>query len=526
MPSVIIADDVHPVCEQILQGAGLKVTSARKISEDELASAISSYDGVVVRSRIKITSKIIEGGKDLKIIGRAGVGVDNIDVPAATKRGIVVVNSPSGNTVSASEHTFALLLSLIRKIPDAHQSMRAGKWDRNQFTGTELNGKALGIIGMGRVGTNVARYAKAFGMSVLVYDPFITMARVQELGASTADLETIFTKADVITVHIPLTDKTKNLISTKEIARMKSGVIIVNAARGGIVDEAALAEALNSKKIAGAVVDVYSKEPLSEDSPLRGAQNIIMTPHLGASTQEAQKRVAEDVAREFVEFFKTGTARFSVNLPAVADEDVTPFMHLAYQLGAFAAQISDGRPEKILATYKGILAAKDTGLLTASLMTGILRCIDREGVSIVNSLIHAKERGIGVSENKVNDPQDFRGVVELNIFTDKGMHLVAGTVREDGSHRILRIDDFKTDVCPAPRMLFMVYPDVPGVVGKFGTVLGRNNVNIADMAVGRKAKGKDAVIVVTVDEPVTELVLEELGTAIGGIKTLKYVGIV
>lgn len=526
MPSVIIADDVHPVCDQILQAAGIQVTSARKISEEELSGKIASFDGVVVRSRIKITAKIIESGKHLKIIGRAGVGVDNIDVPAATKRGIVVVNSPSGNTISASEHTFALLLSLIRKIPEAHQSMRSGKWDRNQFTGTELNGKTIGIIGMGRVGTNVARYAKAFGMNLLVYDPFITAARVQELGASMADLETIFTKADVITVHIPLTDKTKNLISRKEISRMKPGAIIVNAARGGIVDEAALVEALVSKKIGGAAVDVYSREPLPEDSALRSAPNVVMTPHLGASTQEAQKRVAEDVANEFVEFFKTGTARFSVNLPAVSDEEVTPFIHMAYQLGAFAAQISDGRPEKILVAYKGVLATRDTGLLTASLMTGILRCIERESVSIVNSLIHAKERGIGISENKVNEPQDYRGIVELNIITDKGMHTVAGTVYEDRSHRILRIDDFNIEVRPAPRMLFMVYPDVPGVVGKFGTVLGRNNVNIADMAVGRKGRGKDAVIVVTVDDPVTERVLEELRIEIGGIKTLKYISVV
>lgn len=518
---VLIADDVAPECAELLARAGLDVRHEPNLGKDELLRAVAEQDGLIVRSRVQVTRDVLEAGRRLRVVGRAGIGTDNIDVPAATRRGIVVMNTPQANVTAAAEHAFSLLLALARNVPQADAALRAGGWERSRFVGVELEGKVLGIVGLGKIGAQVARIARAFGMRVLAYDPFVTRERADQLGVALAEFEEVLERADFLTLHVPLTERTRRLISRAEFKKMKKSARLVNASRGGVVDEAALVEALQGREIAGAALDVFEQEPLPPDSPLRRVEGLLLTPHLGASTEEARVRVAVDLARQFEEYFRDGTIRNAVNVAEIADPSLLPFVPLARSLGAVASQLADGRIASIEVVYSGNLARNDTRALTAAALQGALQPAAGENVNAVNASVYAQERGIRVVESRREDGSGYRNLVTVRVETESASRAVSGTVFEKKEPRIVGVDSYSIDLRPAPNLLFLSYPDVPGVVGKFGAVLGRRSINIAHMAVGRVARGQKAVIFVTVDDPVPPDALDEIRRAIPDVETLK-----
>lgn len=485
------------------------------LAEDELTAIIGDYDALVVRSGTKVTAPVIDAGKNLKVIGRAGVGVDNIDVTRATEKGVIVLNAPEGNTVSAAEHAVAMMMALSRNIPGASNSLKNREWKRSQFMGVELYNKTLGVVGLGRVGSEVIRRAKAMGMRVQGYDPYISVERADKLGVKLVSLEEIYRTSDFITLHLPKTGATYHMIGEKEIAMMKEGVRIVNCARGGLIEEKAFLKALQSKKIAGAALDVFEKEPAA-DNPLVGLDNVVATPHLGASTREAQVNVAIQVAHQVVAALMGEPVVTAVNVPAIPPEtmaDVKPFIPLMNTLGKFYMQVFNGQVESIELSYCGEIAAYPVAPLTTSCLIGLLSVmLHGESVNYVNAPHIAKQRGIKIKEITTSHCENFTNLVSLKVKTNQGTKVIGGTVFNKNDVRIVQIDQYRIDVVPSPYMLVCTHFDQPGVIGRVGSALGQAGVNIAGMQVGRITVGGEAVMILQVDHVVGEDLLKHLST--------------
>jgi D-3-phosphoglycerate dehydrogenase len=481
------------------------------LSLEELASIIGDYDALLVRSQVKVTAEILAHAARLVVIGRAGVGVDNVDLEAATRAGIVVVNAPTGNTVSAAEQTIALMLALARKTAAADASMRKGEWKRSAFTGVELRGRTLGIIGLGKIGQAVADRARGLEMNVIGCDPFVTAEQAALHGISLVDMDTIIERSDVITVHVPLNKATRGVIGPEQIGRLKPGVMLVNVARGGVYDEAAVAQALTDGKIAGAAFDVFEKEP-PVDSPLMTAPNTVLTPHLGASTAEAQVRVAEEACEQVVDVLAGRSARYAVNAPLLTPETaraIAPYLPLTETLGRIAAQYLRGGVKALTVDVAGDLANHDTSQLAAAALRGILENATSERVNLINAGFLAKSRGLSVTERKTTDAGSFASLVTLSVEGDAGKATVAGTVA-NGEPRLVRIDDSWLDMAPAPVMVMTRHQDKPGTMGRIGLILGEADVNISSMTLARSNPRHDALMLLAVDDEVPDAVAEQL----------------
>ncbi|MEL7663091.1 MAG: phosphoglycerate dehydrogenase [Methanosarcina mazei] len=493
------------------------------LCEDELVEKIKGYDALVIRSGTQVTQRIIEAADNLKIIGRAGVGVDNVDVDAATKKGIIVANAPEGNMISAAEHTIAMMMSMSRNIPQANASLKAREWKRNKFMGVEVKGKTLGVIGLGRIGSEVAKRAAGLEMNLMGYDPFISEKRAMELGVKLATVNEIAKEADYITVHTPLIKETRNILDDEQFALMKKGVRILNCARGGIINEEALARALESGKVGGAAIDVFVEEP-PFSSPLLNFDNVIVTPHLGASTQEAQVNVAIDIAEEVVSVLTGGSAKNAINIPSVKPEAMAvlaPYIRLAELMGKIAGQLVDSNYEKVEIAYNGEISGKDTRPLTVSALKGLLEMAVGSGVNYVNAPILAKSRKIAVVESKSESSEEYSSTVSIRLSSGESTKMVAGTVVGD-EPKIVSIDDDKVDIFPAGRMIFAKHINKPNVIGPCCMVLGKNNINISGMQVGRSEVGGVTMMVLNVDTDVSDAILDEV-RQVPGILNAKLV---
>ncbi|MBJ7492226.1 MAG: hypothetical protein RLZZ374_240 [Cyanobacteriota bacterium] len=521
MTKVLVSDPIDQTGIDILSQVA-QVDVRTGLSPAELKAIIGDYDALMIRSGTQVTAEVIGAATKLRIIGRAGVGVDNVDVPAATKRGVIVVNSPEGNTIAAAEHALALMLSLSRHVPHAHASTMAGGWDRKTYVGNELYKKKLGVVGLGKIGSHVARVAKAMGMEVMAYDPFISAERAQQLQVRLMALPALFAEADYVSLHLPRTPETENLVNAELLATMKPTARIVNCARGGIVDEAALAEAVQKGVIGGAALDVYAKEPLAADSPLRSvAQRLILTPHLGASTEEAQENVAVDVAEQIRDVLLGLPARSAVNIPGLTPEvmeQLKPHLQLAETLGLLLSQLAGGDVEHLEVRLQGEFASHPSQPLVVAALKGLLSAALGDSINYVNATLEAKARGIHVVEVKDDASRDFAGgSLQLSSTGSKGNHSVTGAVFADGDLRITTIDEFPVNVTPSRHMLFTRHRDMPGIIGNLGTVLGEHNVNIASMQVGRRIVRGDAVMVLSLDDPIPASLLATIH-AINGIQ--------
>ncbi len=520
MSKVLVSDPIDQVGIDILSQVA-QVDIKIGLPPEELLHIISDYDALMIRSGTRVTADVIAAGNQLKIIGRAGVGVDNVDVPAATRKGIIVVNSPEGNTIAAAEHTLAMMMALSRYIPDANQSLKSGKWDRKSFTGVEIYKKSLGIIGLGKIGAHVATVARAMGMRLLAYDPFVSTERADQLGCRLVELDLLFREADYITLHLPKTPETAHLINAEALSKMKPTTRIINCARGGIIDEAALAAAIQAKTIAGAALDVYETEPLEDSSPLRSlSKEVILTPHLGASTEEAQVNVAIDVAEQIRDVLLGLPARSAVNIPGLRPElleKLRPYLQLAETLGNLVGQLAGGRIECLNIRLQGELATNESQPVVVAALKGLLFNALQERVNYVNASIEAKERGIRVIETRDASNRDYTGSLHLLAKGTLGEHSVTGALLGDGEIRITSLNDFPINVPPSRYMLFTLHRDMPGIIGNIGSLLGNFNVNIASMQVGRKIVRGDAVMVISIDDPLPEGILAEI-TQVSGIR--------
>ncbi|MDY7018653.1 MAG: phosphoglycerate dehydrogenase [Chloroflexota bacterium] len=514
------------VAEQIPQeGLDLLYNSAQvdikpDLKPDQLKEIIADYDALIVRSKTRVSAEIIGLGRNLKAIGRAGVGIDNIDVDAATRKGIVVVNAPTGNTVSAAEHAIALMLALARNIPQANTELKRGKWQREQFVGTELRNKTMGIIGLGNVGSEVAKRAQSFEMQVIAYDPFVSEDYAQHLKVSLVSLDELLQKADLVTLHVPSTTTTQNLIGAAELAKMKPTARIINCARGGLVDEKALLKAIQQGKIAGAAFDVFDKEPIT-DSPLFKEDRIIVTPHLGASTIEAQMNVARDVAEEVLTVLQGQFSRYAVNAPHVPLE-VIPFIKAAATIGNLASQLTEGQVNSIHVKYCGEITDYDSKPIETAVISGLLQPVTEEMVNLVNVNLIAAQRGLKVSEEKQPVVKNYPNLITLEINTNVKTTTVSGTVRDSETH-IVQVDEFWMDIVPAGGyLLFCYHIDQPGLVGSIGTTTGKANVNISSMHLSRLKPRGSALMILAIDELLPEEQRQEI-LAIPGIHTVKVV---
>ncbi|MHC1625892.1 MAG: phosphoglycerate dehydrogenase [Methanoculleaceae archaeon] len=497
-------------------------------TEEELVEIIRDYDALLVRSGTQVTERIIGAADRLKFIGRAGAGVDNIDLDAATRRGIIVANAPEGNTLAAAEHTMAMILSLARNIPQANASLKSGEWKRSKFMGVELNEKTLGIVGFGRIGREVARRARAFNMKCIAYDPFISRERVAREGVELVTLDEVFERSDFITIHTPLIEETRHLIGAHSIQKMKDGVRVINCARGGIVDEKALAEAIRNGKVAGAALDVFEEEP-PRDSPVLGLNEVIVTPHLGASTVEAQTNVSVSVARQCIEVLQGGTARYVVNAPVIPQEQqeiLEPYARLLERMGRLLIQLVEGRVERIEIVYGGEFATSDlnTRFLTRVALKGLLDPILQIPVNIVNAEVVAQERGITVTETVTAESEGFKNIVTIRVKTDTMTESLSGSLSAPDNPRIVAISGYRTDMSPSGDMVISRHIDKPGVIGRVATILGQVNINIAGMQVGRHVPGDEAIMVLSVDSPVPPEAMDEI-RRVDGINTATYVHI-
>jgi D-3-phosphoglycerate dehydrogenase len=496
-----------------------EVDEKTDLKEDQLISIIGNYDALLVRSGTEVTAKVIEAGKNLRFIGRAGAGVDNIDMDAATRKGIIVANAPEGNTLAATEHTMAMMLSLARNIPQATASLKKKEWKRSRFMGVELNEKTLGILGLGRIGREVTKRATALGMHIVGYDPFIGKEKAAQFGVDSMSVEELFRVSDVITVHTPLIKETRHLINAKSIATMKDGVRIINCARGGIIDEKALYDAIKSGKVAGAALDVFEEEPPFQ-SPLLELDQVIVTPHLGASTVEAQTNVAVSIAKQCISVLEGGSAKYVVNAPLVpADQQdvVEPFARLAERIGRFLIQLVEGRLEKVEIIYGGELSQStyNTKFITRVALKGLLDPILQVPVNMVNAEYIASERGIKVSETITADAQGFKNLITIRVLTDKGEESVSGTVFFKGRSRIVAIGGYTMDMIPEGYVIVSRHLDKPGVIGRASTILGQANINIAGMQVGRINPGQEAIMVLNVDSEVPPEIMDEIRAKVG-----------
>lgn len=528
MFKVLITDKINEVAGNILEGAA-QVDYLETLPEDELVKIIGEYDALMVRSQTKVTPKVIAAADKMKIIGRAGVGVDNVDVEKATQKGIIVVNSPEGNTTAAAEHTLALMLSMARHVPQADISTKSGKWERSKFTGIEVFNKSLGIMGFGKIGIRVAKVAIALGMKVYVYDPFITKEKVEETGAvHINNIDEFWSLCDFITVHVPKTRETANLINKNTIAKMKKGVRLINCARGGIINEADLKEAIESGYVASAAIDVYEKEPIESTNPLLGCQgDLIITPHLGASTEEAQINVAVDVAEQIRDVLKGKSARSAVNIPSLKSELLEPvkeYMSLAENLGLLIRQLAKGAVKRIEIKTLGELASFDSSPLKVAILKGILS-YSHESVNFVNAPVIAKSQGIEVLETKSERSINYAGLITVSLTTDVRTYSVSGAMIAENTPRIVKIDDYNTSIAPAEHILICPHADKPGMIAKVATILGNNEINISMMQVGRKspeATGGESMMIINTDDLVSEKMLEEI-KKVDGINDAVYI---
>ena len=510
-PKVLISDALSPAAVQIFKDRGVEVDFQPSLGKDKdkLAEIIGNYDGLAIRSATKVTQKILENAKNLKVIGRAGIGVDNVDIPASTAKGIIVMNTPFGNSITTAEHAITLMLALARQIPAADHSTQAGKWEKNRFMGVEITGKTLGVIGAGNIGSIVIDRALGLRMRVIAFDPFLSAERAVELGVEKVELEDLLKRADFITLHTPLTEKTKNIIDAKALTLTKKGVRIINCARGGLVDELALRAALDSGHVAGAAFDVFSTEPANEN-PLFGQPNVICTPHLGASTSEAQENVALQVADQMSEYLLRGAISNAVNFPSITAEEaprLKPFIELAEKLGSFAGQLTEGDLKKIQISYEGHVAQMKTKALTSAAVAGFLRPMLQD-VNVVSAPIVAKERGIIVEEVTREAAGDYDSLITVTVFTDGGTRNVSGTVFADGRPRIVNIKGIRMDAEFGPSMVYITNLDKPGFIGKFSGTMGDAGINIATFHVGREAPGGNAVALIEIDGEMPPKVLE------------------
>jgi D-3-phosphoglycerate dehydrogenase / 2-oxoglutarate reductase len=510
---ILVSDSIAASGLDLLRkAAGLQIDYYPELSADGLKASITEYEGLIVRSRTKVTAEVLATAGRLRVIGRAGIGVDNIDVATATKAGVVVMNTPEGNTNTAAEHTIAMLLALARNIAPADGAMKRGEWERERFIGVEVVGKILGVIGLGRVGALVAKKAQGLGMITLAYDPFVSKERGQSMGVELLELAELLPRVDFITIHTPKTRGTAHLISHDQLALMKGGVRVLNCARGGIIDESALYEAIQSGKVAGAALDVFEQEPPG-NLPLVTHPAVLCTPHLGASTEEAQERVAIDIAQQMIDYLQHGSIRNAVNVyPLDADmlRQVEPYMHLAELLGSFVVQMAEGGWLEMAVRYSGDAAALEFKPITAALLTGLLKKSLPEHVNVVNAPHLAKERGIRVSETISSDVEDYSSLITVELTTDKSKRQVAGTLFGRKEPRIVRVDDYRLEAVPSGFMLVFSNQDTPGVIGKIGTILGNNHINIAGMQLGRVAPHGMAVAVVNVDSPIPPVIMHEI----------------
>ncbi|MBF0122335.1 MAG: phosphoglycerate dehydrogenase [Candidatus Omnitrophica bacterium] len=511
---VLVSDKLAEEGLKILrEGDVFEVDTKYDLKPEDLKKIIGEYDALIVRSGTQVTEEIIEAAGKLKVIGRAGVGLDNVDLKAATKKGIIAMNTPGGNTTSTAEHAFSLIMALARNIPQAHGSMKAGKWERNKFQGVELYGKTLGVIGLGRIGSTVAKFAQGFGMAIKAYDPFLSPEMAAKRGITMSTLEDLFKNSDFITIHVPKTDETKGMIGEKQIDLMKKSVRLINCARGGIIDEAALAKALETKRIAGAALDVYDEEPPKPDLPVLKFDNCVTTPHLGASTAEAQVNVAIEVAYSVRDALLGKGIKNAANFPSLDEESfkvLEPYIDLGDKLGKFAGQLINGGLKSIKITYSGILTKYNVMPVTMAITHGVLKPILADNVNAINSIDIAKERGIDLQEIHSSAEEEFVNCVTLELVTDKERLAVLGTLSSNKKARIVKINNVYVEAVPSGNILFIRNNDVPGIVGAVGTALGNAKINIAYITFGREKEGATAVSVVNVDSDIPVDVLDGL----------------
>ncbi|HSE58724.1 MAG TPA: phosphoglycerate dehydrogenase [Nitrospiraceae bacterium] len=513
---ILVSDSLSKQGVELLEKAGFQVVVKTKLPKDELLKEIRDCDGLIVRSGTKVTAEVIAAGERLKVVGRAGSGLDNVDSQAATRRGIVVMNTPGGNTVTTAEHTMAMIFAMTRRIPQATASMRAGKWEKEKFMGMELYNKTLGIVGVGQIGGYLAKLAQGIAMTVIAYDPYLAEERAKKMGIEIVDLDELYRRADIISVHTPLTAETKSLINAQAIAKMKPGVMIVNCARGGIVNEADLYEALKTKRVSAAAFDVFEEEPAKPDHPLLMLDNFISTPHIGASTTEAQENVAVGIAEQIVDYFSKGIARGAVNIPSVPPEllpRLQPYLALAEKVGLTQAQLYEGGLERVTVEYNGEVAGLSVAPLTIAVLRGLLTPILGNDVNYVNAPVLAKERGIEVKEVKSSDAGDFTSVIRVRVESGKKVHHVAGTLFHKKDPRIIEIDRFQVEIFPEGHMLLIQNVDRPGVIGSVSSALGDHQINIARMQCSREERGGNALLIIGLDAPIAPAIVERIRTS-------------
>src|SRR6266567_2829192 len=501
-PKVLISDALSPAAVQIFKDRGIDVDFQPNLGKDKdkLAEIIGNYDGLAIRSATKATAKILEKATNLKVIGRAGIGVDNVEIPAATARGIIVMNTPFGNSITTAEHAITLMLALARQIPQADTSTQAGKWEKNRFMGVEITGKTLGVIGAGNIGSIVVNRALGLHMRVIAYDPFLFPERAVDIGVHKVELDELFRRADFITLHTPLTEKTKNIVDAAAFAKMRKGVRIINCARGGLVDEHALREALDSGQVAGAAFDVFTEEPATTN-PLFGHPNVVCTPHLGAATTEAQENVALQIAEQMSDYLLRGAISNAVNFPSITAEEaprLRPFIALAEKLGSFAGQLTETGIIKVQLSYEGVVAGMNTKALSSAAVAGLLRPMLQE-VNVVSAPIVAKERGIIIEEMTRDAAHDYGNLITVTVVTERQTRSVSGTVFADGRPRIVNIKGIRMDAEFGRSMIYITNLDKPGFIGRFSSTLGDAGINIATFHVGRDAPGGNAVALIEID---------------------------
>ena len=526
MPRVLISDPLHPEGEALLRTEA-EVDVSVGLPPQDLIATIPDYDALVVRSETKVTQEVLEAGKRLQVVGRAGVGVDNIDLDAATRLGIAVVNAPTGNTIAAAEHTVALMLALARNIPQAHHSLNQGKWERSAFIGVEVRDKVLGVVGLGRVGSEVARRAQGLQMRLIGYDPFVAPDHARRLGLQLVSLEELLAQADFITLHTPMSDATHHLIGQKELALLKPSARLINCARGDLIQEEALLKALDEGRVAGAALDVFAQEPPGEN-PLLRHPKVVVTPHLGASTAEAQAEVGRQVAEQVLMVLRGEPAPYTANVFFALPETqkmLAPYVPISTTLGKLATQLAEGQLTAITIRYQGEIAQHDTSMVKAAVLVGVLGPVSSERVNLVNASLLASQRGLRVVEEKEEDgPEHYGSLVTVGMHTSQGTTSVSGTVMRGEPH-IVKVDDYWIDIVPSTDyLLFTHHQDRPGLIGAVGTITGRHNINISFMEVGRLAPRGQATMVLGLDDPLPEPVLEEL-RAIPFIGTVKVVAL-
>ncbi|MCP5385573.1 MAG: phosphoglycerate dehydrogenase [Novosphingobium sp.] len=517
-PRVLISDKMDPNAAKIFEERGCDVDVITGETPEQLIARIGDYDGLAIRSSTKVTKEILAAAKNLKVIGRAGIGVDNVDIPAASAQGVVVMNTPFGNSITTAEHAIALMFALARQIPEANAQTQAGKWPKNDFMGVEVTGKTLGLIGAGNIGSIVASRALGLKMKVVAFDPFLTPERAVEVGVEKVDLDTLLAKADFITLHTPLTDQTRGILSKENLAKTRKGVRIINCARGGLIDEAALKEAMDAGHVAGAALDVFQTEP-AKDSPLFGTPNFICTPHLGASTNEAQVNVALQVAEQMADYLVNGGVTNALNMPSLSAEEapkLRPYMALAEQLGSLVGQLTTGSIPRVSIHAEGAAAELNIKPIVAAVLCGFLR-VQSATVNMVNAPFLAKERGIEVREVKTEKEGDYHTLIRVSVKTDAGERSVAGTLFSNREPRLVELFGIKVEAELAGHMMYIVNEDAPGFIGRIGTLLGENAINIGTFNLGRRDAGGEAVLLLSLDSALPAAVLEK-AKALPGVK--------